>query len=241
MHRLGFDGGHISELTRSLNQPDCPLRVCSIFSHLACSEDPSCDDFTRLQIDRFTQWSSALCAALSPAHTGPILRHILNSSGIVRFPEAQMDMMRLGIGLYGIAPQPEVQRFLKPVSRLKTRISQIKEIPTGDSVGYNRRWIAQRPSRIAIISIGYADGLNRHLGNGNGCVTIGDHQVPIIGSICMDMCFLDVTDAPCKEGDEVTIFGDADLLQQIARTADTIPYEILTSVSPRVRRIYYQE
>lgn len=152
-----------------------------------------------------------------------------------------MDMVRLGIGLYGIAPQPEVQRFLKPVSRLKTRISQIKDIPTGDSVGYNRRWIAQRPSRIAIISIGYADGLNRHLGNGNGRVTIDDHQVPIIGSICMDMCFLDVTDVPCQEGDEVTIFGDADLLQQIALTADTIPYEILTSVSPRVRRIYYQE
>ena len=241
MHRLGFDGSQIPQLARALNHPDCPLRVCSIFSHLACSEDPSCDDFTRLQIDRFTQWSTALRTSLSPAHTGPILCHILNSSGIVRFPDAQMDMVRLGIGLYGIAPQPEVQRFLKPVSRLKTRISQIKDIPTGDSVGYNRRWIAQRPSRIAIISIGYADGLNRHLGNGNGRVTIGDHQVPIIGSICMDMCFLDVTDVPCQEGDEVTIFGDADLLQQIARTADTIPYEILTSVSPRVRRIYYQE
>jgi alanine racemase len=178
---------------------------------------------------------------LASTHPEPILCHILNSSGIARFPEAQMDMVRLGIGLYGIAPEPDVQRHLKPVSRLKTKISQLKDIPEGDSVGYNRRWIAQRPSRIAIISIGYADGLNRHLGYGNGRVTINGRQVPIVGSICMDMCFLDVTDVPCQEGDEVTIFGDADLLQQISQAAGTIPYEILTSVSPRVRRIYYQE
>ena len=241
MHRLGFDGSDIAELVSRLNDTDSPLQVRSIFSHLACSEDPECDDFTRMQIDRFTQWSTALRNALAVTHTTPILCHILNSSGITRFPEAQMDMVRLGIGLYGIAPEPDVQKHLKPVSRLKTQISQLKEIPAGDSVGYNRRWIAQRPSRIAIISIGYADGLNRHLGYGNGRVLLHGVQVPIIGSICMDMCFLDVTDVPCQEGDEVTIFGDAELLQQIARTADTIPYEILTSVSPRVRRIYYQE
>ena len=150
-------------------------------------------------------------------------------------------MVRLGIGLYGIAPQPEVQAHLKPVSRLITKISQLKDIPEGDSVGYNRRWIASRPSRIAIIPIGYADGLNRHLGNEKGRVVVAGCQVPIIGSICMDMCFLDVTDIPCQEGDEVTIFGDADLLQQISQSADTIPYEILTSVSPRVRRVYFQE
>jgi alanine racemase len=170
-----------------------------------------------------------------------ILRHILNSSGIARFPEAQLDMVRLGIGLYGIAPEPEVQQQLKPVSQLKTKISQIKEIPAGDSVGYNRRWIAKRPSRIAIISIGYADGLNRHLGYENGRVVVNGCQVPIIGSICMDMCFLDVTDVPCVEGDDVIIFGDSDLLQQISRAAGTIPYEILTSVSPRVKRVYYEE
>ena len=241
MHRLGFDGRDTDELVRRLNDADCPLRVRSIFSHLACSEDPACDDFTHLQIDRFTQWSTALRAALSASRHSGILCHILNSSGITRFPEAQMDMVRLGIGLYGISPEPDVQRFLKPVSRLKTKISQLKDIPVGDSVGYNRRWIARRPSRIAIISIGYADGLNRHLGYGNGRVTINHQQVPIIGSICMDMCFLDVTDVPCQEGDEVVIFGDADLLQQISQASDTIPYEILTSVSPRVRRIYYQE
>jgi alanine racemase len=241
MHRLGFDGSDTPELLRRLNDADCPLQVRSIFSHLACSEDPACDDFTHLQIDRFTQWSASLRNALSPSRHGDTLCHILNSSGITRFPEAQMDMVRLGIGLYGISPEPDVQRHLKPVSRLKTKISQLKDIPAGDSVGYNRRWIAQRPSRIAIISIGYADGLNRHLGYGNGRVTINGLQAPIIGSICMDMCFIDVTDVPCQEGDEVTIFGDADLLQQIAQSAGTIPYEILTSVSPRVRRIYYQE
>ena len=238
MHRLGFTGSDVEELARRFAQPDCPLKVQSIFSHLACSEDPADDDFTRLQISRFTEWSGALKKALGD-HT--VMCHILNSSGITRFPEAQMDMVRLGIGLYGLAPDPEVQRHLKPVSRLVTRISQLKEIPQGDSVGYNRRWVAARDSRIAIISIGYADGLNRHLGDGNGKVMVNGRRVPIIGSICMDMCFLDVTDVPCREGDEVVIFGDAGLLQEISAAAGTIPYEILTSVSPRVKRVYYQE
>lgn len=235
MHRLGFAEGDIDELARCFAQEDCPLRVCSVFSHLACSEDPAMDDFTRGQISHFEQWSARLKTLLGDES---IMRHILNSSGITRFPEAQLDMVRLGIGLYGIAPDPEVQRSLLPVSRLKTRISQLKTIPAGDSVGYNRRWVAQRDSNIAIISIGYADGLNRHLGYENGKVLVNGRQVPIIGSVCMDMCFLDVTDVPCQEGDEVVIFGDADLLQQISTAADTIPYEILTSVSPRVKRVY---
>jgi alanine racemase len=152
-----------------------------------------------------------------------------------------MDMVRLGIGLYGIAPQPDVQAQLQQVSRLVSRISQIKDIPEGESVGYNRKWVAKRPSKIAIIPIGYADGWNRHLGHEQGHVLIAGTEVPIIGSICMDMCFLDVTDVPCAEGDDVIIFGDSDLLQQISRAAGTIPYEILTSVSPRVKRVYYEE
>lgn len=238
MHRLGFSGGDIAALAERLGGAESVLRVRSIFSHFACADDPAEDDFSRRQIARFDSWSAALKSALGDE---TILRHLLNSSGIARFAEAQFDMVRLGIGLYGIAPEPEVQRHLKPVSRLKTRISQIKEIPEGDTVGYNRRWTAQRPSRIAIISIGYADGLNRHLGYGNGRVMVGGRQVPIIGSICMDMCFLDITEVPCAEGDEVVIFGDSDLLQQISRAAGTIPYEILTSVSPRVKRVYYQE
>lgn len=238
MHRLGFSGSDIPQLVQCFQAPDCPLRVRSIFSHFACADDPQMDEFSHMQIDRFSEWSCQLKQQLAD---DTILRHILNSSGIARFPEAQFDMVRLGIGLYGIAPEPEVQRQLKPVSRLKTRISQIKAIPAGDSVGYNRRWIANRDSRIAIISIGYADGLNRHLGYENGRVLVNGNQVPIIGSICMDMCFLDVTDVECHEGDEVTIFGDADLLQQISHAAGTIPYEILTSVSPRVKRVYFQE
>ncbi|MCQ2262321.1 MAG: bifunctional UDP-N-acetylmuramoyl-tripeptide:D-alanyl-D-alanine ligase/alanine racemase [Bacteroidales bacterium] len=238
MHRLGFSGSDIVELVNRFSAPDCVLEVQSIFSHLACSEDPEMDAFTQRQIDLFKEWSGALKSGL---HKEDICCHILNSSGITRFTDAQMDMVRLGIGLYGIAPDAEVQKQLTPVSRLKTRISQIKPIPKGDSVGYNRRWIAQRDSMIAIIPIGYADGLNRRLGYERGKVSVGGSLVPIIGSVCMDMCFLDVTGVPCQEGDDVIIFGDATLLQEISDAADTIPYEILTSVSPRVKRVYYQE
>lgn len=238
MHRLGFSGSDLDPLAALFADPACPLRVRSIFSHLACADDPAADDFTLAQIDRFTRWSQSLRSALADPS---ILCHILNSSGIERFPQAQMDMVRLGIGLYGLSPQPQVQRHLRPVSTLRTHISQIKDIPAGDSVGYNRRFVAQRPTRVAILAIGYADGLNRHLGGGNGRVLIHGRQAPIIGSVCMDMCFLDVTDIPCREGDEAILFGPADLLCRQAQGAGTIPYEILTSVSPRVKRIYIQE
>jgi alanine racemase len=238
MHRLGFASGDIPRLAELLSSSDSPLVVRSIFSHLACSEDAAMDDFTRLQISRFQSDSSRLKSLLG---RGDILCHILNSSGITRFPEAQMDMVRLGIGLYGISPEPDVQRKLMPVSTLKTRISQVKDIPLGDSVGYNRRWIAQRDSRIAIIPIGYADGFSRSLGYGKGSVEINGLQAPVIGSVCMDMCFVDVTDVPCSEGDEVVLFGSATQLCRMAQSAGTIPYEILTSVSPRVKRVYVSE
>ncbi|MBR4176598.1 MAG: bifunctional UDP-N-acetylmuramoyl-tripeptide:D-alanyl-D-alanine ligase/alanine racemase [Bacteroidales bacterium] len=238
MHRLGFAPDDMDRLAQLLKADDSPLVVRSIFSHLACSEDPAMDDFTRMQISRFRQGSARLKQLMG---RDDILCHILNSSGITRFPEAQMDMVRLGIGLYGISPEPDVQRMLMPVSTLKTRISQIKDIPLGDSVGYNRRWIAERDSRIAIIPIGYADGLSRHLGYGRGSVEINGIDAPIIGSICMDMCFIDVTDVPCAEGDEVVVFGSASQLCRMAEAAGTIPYEILTSVSPRVKRVYVSE
>ncbi len=237
MHRLGFAETDLDELSVRLKALGDTLRVGSVFSHLACSEDPEQDDFTRRQIGEYTVWVTRLDQALGYS----TLHHILNSSGIVRFPEAQMDMVRLGLGLYGIAPQPEVQRQLRPVSRLVTRISQLKDIPADDSVGYNRRWKALRPSRIAILPIGYADGLNRHLGYGRGHVLVGGIEVPIIGSVCMDMCFLDVTGVPCTEGDPAVFFGHQDLLERNALAADTIPYELLTAVSPRVKRVYYQE
>ena len=210
----------------------------SVFTHLACADEPSMDDFTRSQIARFKEWSAKL----------PGIKHILNSSGITRFPEAQLDMVRLGIGLYGVSPEPDVQRDLKQVSRLVTLISQVKDIPAGDTVGYGCRWRAERPSRIAIITIGYADGLYRSLGHGRGRVLVNGCEAPIVGTICMDMCFIDVTDIDCREGDRVVIFGDpgsagapADLLQRNAEAAGTIPYELLTAVSPRVKRVYYHE
>lgn len=231
MHRLGFSGNDVEQLERRLAELSEVLEVRSVFSHLACSEDPAMDDFTRSQIERLRQWSRQL----------PGIKHILNSSGISRFPDAQMDMVRLGIGLYGVAPEPEVQADLRQVSRLVSRISQIKEIPTGDTVGYNRRWQATRPSRIAILTIGYADGLHRGLGNGHGRVLVNGREAPIIGSICMDMCFVDVTDVPCVEGDRAIIFGEGDLLQRNAAAAGTIPYELLTAVAPRVKRVYYHE
>ena len=231
MHRLGFGGDDAERLRQRVDELREWIDVRSVFSHLACSEDPAEDDFTRQQIARLRTWSNGL----------PGMRHILNSSGISRFPEAQMDMVRLGIGLYGVAPEPEVQAQLQQVSRLVSRVSQIKQIAEGESVGYNRRWVAQRPSRIAILTIGYADGLHRGLGNGHGRVSIAGHEAPIIGSICMDMCFVDITDIDCSEGDRAIIFGEGDLLQRNAAAAGTIPYELLTAVAPRVKRVYYHE
>lgn len=241
MHRLGFGEKDLDALSAMLTEKG-NLEVRGIFTHLACSEDPAEDDFSRQQISRFKDWSSRLKELLATGnscHTTPICS-ILNSSGITRFPEAQMDMVRLGIGLYGISPEPEVQAQLRQVSRLVTRISQIKEIPVGESVGYNRAWVAQRPTRLAILSIGYADGLNRHLA-GRGHVLINGCEAPIVGKVCMDMCFVDVTGIDCAEGDRVVFFGDGDLLQRNAEAAGTIPYELLTSVSPRVKRVYVQE
>ena len=231
MHRLGFVGADRPQLDRRLSELAPLLKVESVFTHLACADDPSMDGFTQRQISLFRSWSDGL----------PGLKHILNSSGITRFPDAQMDMVRLGIGLYGVSPEHDVQRQLRQVSRLVSRISQIKDIPAGDTVGYNGRWRASRASRIAIVPMGYADGLHRGLGYCRGCVVIGGHEAHIIGSVCMDMCFVDVTDIPCAEGDRVVIFGEGDLLQRNAAAADTIPYELLTAVSPRVKRIYYHE
>lgn len=231
MHRLGFSGGDVERLQARLAEVKDLVQVVSCFSHLACSEDLTMDGFTRRQIERLQAWSKGL----------PGIKHILNSSGISRFPEAQMDMVRLGIGLYGVAPEEEVQSQLRQVSRLVSRISQIKPIPAGDTVGYNCRWKAERDSRIAILTIGYADGLHRGLGNGNGHVSINGCEAPIIGSICMDMCFVDVTDIECQEGDRAIIFGEGDLLQRNAAAAGTISYELLTAVAPRVKRVYYHE
>ena len=167
--------------------------------------------------------------------------HILNSAGIIRFPEAQYSMVRLGISLYGIATLEGEQTRLEPVARLKSTISQIKNIAAGESVGYNRTYKADQPIRMAIVPIGYADGLSLSLSKGKGHLMAGDQLVPIIGKVCMDMCMLDITGIEAEEGDEVIIFGPERPLQDLAREMGTIPYEVLAGLSRRVKRVYYHE
>jgi alanine racemase len=170
-----------------------------------------------------------------------IFRHILNSAGILRFPEWQFDLVRLGIGLHGIAATMHEQKQLQFVATLKTTISQIKSVKAGDTIGYSRRGKLNRDSQIATVAIGYADGLNRKLGNGNGKMNVNGVLCSVAGSICMDMTMLDITDVDAKEGDEVIVFGPGYSIIDMAKDLDTIPYEILTSVSQRVKRIYYHE
>ncbi len=231
MHRLGFSESEIPRLCHELGRLR-NLHVSSIFSHLAGSDEEYHDEFTRYQIDLFTRASGRLIEALAY----PVIRHILNSSGIERFPDAQFDMVRLGIGLYGISNvAPEK---LRNVSTLKSTVLQVKDVYPGDTVGYGRRGKIEKPSTIAIVPVGYADGINRHLGNGKGRFLIHGKPVPVIGSICMDMTILDATGTSIREGDEVIIFGEENPVTDIAAELGTIPYEIFTGISERVKRVY---
>ena len=234
MHRLGFLPEEIPALTECLKGQDAVI-VRSVFSHLVGSDSVQFDDFTRQQIAIFEDASARLQAAFSHK----ILRHICNSAGIERFPEAQFDMVRLGIGLYGI--NPITNAVMHNVSSLYTTILQIHEVPQVDTVGYSRRGHLTRPSRIAALPIGYADGLNRHLGNGNAYCIVNGKKAPYVGNICMDVCMIDVTDIDCKEGDKAVIFGNELPVTVLSDILDTIPYEILTSVSNRVKRVYFQD
>ena len=234
MHRLGFEEKDLIELIGRLKGQES-LRVKSIFSHLVGSDEARFDDFTHQQLELFDRFSLAIQAAFPHR----ILRHILNSAGIDRFPEYQYDMVRLGIGMYGISSVDESK--LCHVSTLKTTILQIHNLKAGQSVGYSRKGMLSRDSRIATLPIGYADGLDRHLGNGRGEVVINGHRAPFIGNICMDACMIDMTDIKAEEGDDVILFGEGLSLSEVAGKLGTIPYEILTSVSNRVKRIYFQE
>ena len=234
MHRLGFLPEEIPALTECLKGQDAVI-VRSVFSHLVGSDSVQFDDFTRQQIAIFKDASARLQAAFPHK----ILRHICNSAGIERFPKAQFDMVRLGIGLYGI--NPITNAVMHNVSSLYTTILQIHEVPQVDTVGYSRRGRLTRPSRIAALPIGYADGLNRHLGNGHAYCLVNGKKAPYVGNICMDVCMIDVTDIDCKEGDRVEIFGDHLPVTILSDALDTIPYEVLTSVSTRVKRVYYQD
>jgi Alr-MurF fusion protein len=237
MHRLGFSPSDLPELMCILkNNPQ--IQVQSAFSHLAASENPQFDAFTQSQFKQFTEMYETLTKdwGVKP------LRHILNSSGIVRFPEAHLDMVRLGIGLYGIDGSETIQKKLQCVQTLKATISQIKIIPAGDTIGYSRRGVAVNSMRIATISIGYADGLLRGAGNSKFAVWLHGKRAFIVGGVCMDMCMLDITQIPeAKEGDEVEIFGANVSVNELAKVLDTIPYEVFTNVSERVKRVYFQE
>ncbi len=238
MHRLGFDTQDIPQLLKLLKKHP-QLKIISVFTHLAATDDPNQDPFTHQQIELFQQLADQLQAQANHK----ILRHVLNSSGITRFPTPyQMDMVRLGIGLYGIDNTNHIQQQLQNVSTLKTHISQLKTLEPNQTVGYNRKGVLHRPTKIATVPIGYADGLNRHLSNGKGKMWINHQLAPIIGNICMDMTMLDVTDIhQVKEGDEVIVFGEKLPIQHLAHCLNTIPYEILTGISSRVKRIYFQE
>lgn len=234
MHRLGFDPRlDLPALIDRLHHQTSVIPR-SVFSHFVGSDSPDFDDFSARQFALFDEASKTLQAAFPHK----ILRHICNSAGIERFPERHLDMVRLGLGLYGIDPIDN--RSLQNVTTLRTTILQIRECPKGDSVGYSRRTVLERDSRIAAIPIGYADGLNRHLGNRRGYCLVNGQRADYVGNICMDVCMIDVTDTDCREGDTVEIFGDNLPPAELARLLDTIPYEILTSVSDRVKRIYFQ-
>jgi len=236
MNRLGFDSEMLPELVGILSHSK-RVMVKSILSHLASSDVPEHKEFTLQQIADFNTDSSYLMKELNIL---PI-RHICNTSGISNYPEAQFDMVRLGIGLYGVSNESHEQSKLENVGTLKSVISQIRTIEIGESVSYVRRFIATRRTKVATIPIGYADGISRLWGSGVGYVLINNKKAPILGSICMDMLMVDVTDINCFEGGEVIIFGKDLSVNAIAKATNTIPYEILTSISARVKRVFYRE
>ncbi|MDE6862551.1 MAG: alanine racemase [Alistipes sp.] len=234
MHRLGFMPGQIDRLADRLVTIRS-LRVATVFSHLNCSDTPSQDDYTRAQIALYNQMSSSLCERLPYR----VVRHTAQSAGMERFPEALFDMCRLGLGLYGFGF--EHNEALTPVSTLRTRIVQIKHLPAGECVGYGRAGVLARDSVTATIPVGYADGLDRHLGCGRWSMLVAGRPAPVVGRICMDSCMIDITDIEgVEEGDEVVVFSAerGNTLEDMARVLDTISYEIMASVSTRVKRIY---
>lgn len=237
MHRMGFVESELPELMDILASTKA-VKAKTVFSHLATADCPDMDDYTELQLSRFAKYTDYM---LSRSEY-PILRHILNSPGILRYPQYHYDFARLGIGLYGANTlPPEMEKPLAVVSSLRTVIIAIREYGAGETIGYGRKGLLERPSKIATLPIGYADGMNRHFGRGNISVLVNGKEAPTIGNICMDICMIDVTGIDCEVGDSVEIFGPNMPLQRLADTLDTIPYEILTSVSPRVKRLYYRE
>jgi Alr-MurF fusion protein len=236
MRRLGFEESDINKLVVRIKNLK-HLKVVSVFTHLASSDNPAHDNFTRGQCEKFKVMADSICGHFNRK----IFRHALNSAGIIRFPEFQFDMVRLGIGLHGIAATPNEQNQLNFVSTLKTSIAQIKTVRNENSVGYGLRGVVSRDTQIATVSIGYADGLDRRLGNGVGKMVVNGIICNTVGNICMDMCMIDISGVDAKAGDEVVVFGPEYTIVDMAKDLDTIPYEILTSVSFRVKRVYFHE
>ncbi len=236
MHRLGFEEADVNQLIVRIKN-NKHLTIQSVFSHLVASDEKEHDEFTWTQIKKF----NAMSDNIKSHFDYPILKHILNSAGISRFPDAQFEMVRLGIGLYGIGVNTAEQLQLQNVSTLKTSISQIKNIAANETIGYSRKGVATRDMQIATVPIGYADGLSRRLSNGKGKMIVQGKPAPIVGNVCMDMCMIDITEIKANESDEVIVFGDNYSITEVAKDVGTIPYEILTNVSRRVKRVYYQE
>jgi alanine racemase len=235
MNRLGFKPDEMEELLEIIKQ-DKYLFVEGIFSHLAASEDPEQDEFSLRQANVFVE----MCREIEAQLDYRPIRHLLNSAGILRFPQFAMDMVRLGIGLHGFIGKSRHPQ-LKIPHRLTSRISQIKTVSKGESVGYGRMFRAERQHKIAILPIGYADGLRRQLSHGRWLVNVNGQYAPTVGWICMDMCMIDVSGIDCKEGDRVVIFSSENNLEKMSGICDTIPYELLTGLSHRIKRVFHEE
>ncbi len=237
MNRLGFLKEQLPELINLLQSQDA-ITPASVFSHLSVADEPLQDEYTMMQFNYFEE----CCCILQKGFKHHIMKHILNTTGIVRFPEYQYDMVRIGIGIYGISTVNDgSEADLQPISSLHSVIISIKDLPAGTTIGYGRKGVLQRDSRIATIPIGYADGFARCFGNGKAHIWINGTLCPTIGNVCMDVCMVDVTDTSCKVGDSVEIFGKHIPVEELAEARGTIPYEILTSISSRVKRVYYRE
>jgi alanine racemase len=236
MHRLGFEEHQLEELSAELKKLP-QLKIKSVFSHLVASDNPQLDSFTAEQIRVFEKASTLLEKSLGY----PVIKHLCNSGAISRFKEAHYNMVRLGIGMYGIGVNTAEQLKLENAGTLKTRISQIKTVKAGDTVGYNRNGKIESETRIATIPIGYADGYSRLLGNGKHGAYVNGIFCKTVGNICMDMTMIDISAVDCKEGDEVIIFETVEQINRMAQALNSISYEVLTSVSARVKRVYVQE
>ena len=235
LNRLGFDSDDIEEVI-SIFKKTSAIQLVGMYSHLAASEDMGLQDFSRSQIVNFIATSEKIIAAFDHK----ILRHMCNTSGILNYPEASFDMVRSGIGLYGYGNSSVHDNNLKPVATLKTIISQIHHIKSGDSVGYNRGFIANRDTATATLPLGHADGISRIYGKEKTAVLINGKEAPIIGNVCMDMIMVNVTGIDCNEGDEVIIFGKERSAEKFANNAGTISYELVTAISQRVKRLIIQ-